>query len=149
MKNPGRGLSFTCNRRTFFRALVQEVVVTHDAFKGKQSCRLIDLADLADDQLAQVCPLVSGDYEILVDQDYVWARYRLEEQTPVKLFATKKENLTAFNMFNGYHSLDEIARCLAQEMAWDEPAAFVHSRDLFFSLVRRSVCLPKAPLESW
>ena len=71
MKNPRRNLSFTCDRRTFFRALVQEVVVTHDALKGRQSCRLLDLNDLPDEQLAQVCPIVNEACEILVDQDYV------------------------------------------------------------------------------
>jgi hypothetical protein len=145
-KHPRRDLSFVCSRRTFFRALFQEALVIHGSVKGGQGGRLSELGSLSDEQLAGLKPVVSQDCEILVDQDHVWAKYELKEQSPVRLFSIEEEGqLMAFNMFNGLHTLGEIGSHLAQEMAWDESTAFAYVRDLFLTLVERAVCHPKDP----
>lgn len=141
-------LSFTCNRRTFFRALFQEAAVIRGSLKGGQGFRLSELGSLPDDQLAHVEPVVHPHYEIFVDRGDVWARYKLKEQTPLKLFsADEKENLASFNLFDGRHNLGQISSHLAREMGWDEARAFAHVRLLFLSLAQRMVCVPKGPPE--
>jgi hypothetical protein len=144
MKQPPRDLSFTCSRRNFWRALLQEIFVIYGSVKGGQGGRLSELGSLSDDQLAQVRPIVNPDCEIFVDQGHVWSRFKKTEAT-VKLFPLEKENLAAFNLFSGRHSLGEIGSLLAQEMCWDEVTSFAHVRDLFLSLVSRLVCVPKDP----
>lgn len=141
-------LSFTCNRRQFFRALFQEVAVARSSLKGKLGYRLSELGSLPDHQLAQIRPVVNRDYEIFVDQGYVWARYKLKKQVPLKLFSVEeKESRVTFNLFDGRHSLGEIGDHLAQEMEWEQAQAFASVRDLFLSLVESMICLPKNPLE--
>ncbi|MBC8248847.1 MAG: hypothetical protein H8E90_04150 [Anaerolineales bacterium] len=149
MNHPRRDLSFTCSRRKFWPALLQEAFVLFGSVKGRQGCRLSELGSLPDDQLAQVKPIVNPNYEILLDQGYVWARYRSRpEEAPLRLFSTEQqEDLVVFNQFNGQHDLGQIGDRLSQEMGWDEAAAFAHARDLFLSLVRRLVCVPKDPLD--
>lgn len=144
MKQPRRDLSFTCSRRDFWRALLQEFFVIYGSAKGGQGGRLSELGSLPDDQLAQVRPTVNPDCEIFVDQGHVWSKNKKTEVI-TKLFPTDEENLTAFNLFNGRHRLGEIGERLSQEMGWDEVTAFAHVRDLFLSLVSRLVCVPKDP----
>lgn len=147
-KHPRQDLSFTCSRRQFFRALFQEAAVIRDSLQGREGYRLSELGSLPEHQLAQVKPVVNRDYEVFVDQGHVWARYKIKEQAPLKLFSVEeKEKRVVFNMFDGRHSLGEIGDRVAQEMEWDEARAFAHVRDLFLSLVGPMVCVPKAPLE--
>jgi hypothetical protein len=146
MKHPRRDPSFTCSRRTFFRALFQEAVVVRGTLKGGQGYRLSELGGLPDHRLAQVRPIVNPDCEIFVDQDYVCSKSK-KTGTTLKLFPMEQENLVTFNMFDGRHDLDQIGSRLAQAMGWDEVRAFAHARDLFLSLVRQVVCVPKDPPE--
>jgi hypothetical protein len=142
----GRGLSFVCSRRDFWPALLHEIRVLYGSIQGGQGCRLSELHDLPDEQLAQVRPVVNPEYEIFVDRDYVCCRARGTERTR-KLFAMKKENLVTFNQFNGRQDLGQIGVRLAQEMGWDECQGCAYARELFLALVDRLVCFPRDPLE--
>jgi hypothetical protein len=147
-KHPREDLSFTCNRRTAFGALLQEAVAIHAAIKGAPVCRIAELGSLPDEKLARVRPVVNSSFEINLAQGCVWAKYTPKEKPPQKLFAmAERENLLAFNMFDGTHTLGEIASRMAQEMDWEEAQAFAHLRDFFLTLVKRAVCLPKDPVE--
>lgn len=138
---------FTYNRRQFWRALLQEVFVFSGSVKGGQAHQLSELSSLPDHQLARVKPVVNPEYEIFVDQDHVWSKHKKTEAT-LRLFPTNKENLAAFNLFNGMYSLGEIGQQLSQEMNWDEARAFAHARDLFLSLAIHLVCVPRDPFDS-
>jgi hypothetical protein len=146
MKHPRRDLPFTCSRRDFWRALLQEVFVISGSLKGRQGYRLSELGSLPDDQLAQVRPIMNPDHEIFVDQGHVWSKCEKTETT-LKLFPVEKENLAAFDLFDGRHTLGEISERLSQEMGWGEARGFAHVRDLFLSLVSRLVCVPGNPLD--
>jgi hypothetical protein len=146
MKHPRRDLSFTCSRRNFWQALLQEGFVIFGSLKGGQGYRLSELGSLPDDQLAQVRPIVNPDHEIFMDQGHVWSKCEKTEAT-LKLFPMEKENLVAFDLFDGKHNLGEIGERLSQEMGWDEARGFAHVRDLFLSLVSRLVCVPRDPLD--
>lgn len=148
IKHPRRDLPFTCSRRTFFRALFQEAAVIRGSLKGKPGFRLSELGSLPDDELAQVKPMVHPQYEIFTDEGNVWARYKLKERAPLKLFSTEeRENLVPFTMFDGQHTLGEISSHLAQEMGWTQVRALAHVRDLFLSLVTPMICVPADPPE--
>jgi hypothetical protein len=142
---PRRELPFACSRRSFLPALLRETIVTLDMSRGGRGGRLSDLGKLSDDELARIKPLVNPAYEILVQDDQVWARYRATDKV-VRLFAAEeKANLVTFNLFDGRHSLGEIGKRLAKEMGWDMAQGFAHTRDLFLTLVSHLVCLPKDP----
>ena len=134
-----------CSRRNLWRALLQEAFVTQDALRGQPGFRLSELGSLPDEQLAQIRPIVNPEYEIFVEEGYVCSRYKKTKATQ-KLFPLKRENVVAFDLFNGQHSLAEVGARLAQEMGWDEARGFAHARDLFLSLVERLACVPANPL---
>jgi len=143
--NQRRDPSFTCTRRQFWRALVQEMFVISGTIKGGQAHQLSELGSLPDHQLAQIRPIVNPEYEIFVDQGHVWSR-RKETQAILQLFPTAPENLLVFNLFNGQHSLGTIGEYLAQEMSWDAAHGFAYARNLFLFLVSHLVCVPGNPL---
>ena len=146
MTQPRRDIPITCTRRQFWRALLREIVVTRGVIQGKSEGRLADLGSLPDDRLALVRPIMNPSYEIFVDQAHVWCKHTKTGAT-IKLFPIEKENLAVFNLFNGEHTLGEIARRVSQEMSWDQARGFAHTRKLFLSLVSHLVCVPKDPPE--
>jgi hypothetical protein len=146
MNHPRGDLPFICNRRGFWRALLNEALVLSDSLRGTPPFKLSELGSLPDNQLAQIKPIVSPDYRIFVDQGHVCSRGK-KSGLVLKLFPIAKQNLLAFNLFDGKHDLAEIGERVSQEMDWDEAKGFAHTRDLFLSLVRRLVCVPKDPIE--
>jgi hypothetical protein len=138
-------LAFTCSRRDFWPALIEELLVIRDSVRGKPGFRLAGLSELPDERLAPIRPIVNPQYEILVEGEYVCCRAREKGETR-RLFGTQKENVFAFNHFNGQHTLGTIGARLAQEMGWEEAQGFAHARDLFLALVERLVCVPEGPL---
>lgn len=135
-------------RRTFLRAMLQELPVLYGTIKGGQGLRLIDLLDLPDHQMARIRPVVNPDYAIAVKDNAVWAQYRHKQEMPIRLFGTDEEaRLQAFNLFNGEHTLGEIGRQLAQTRGEDETAMFACAKELFLALVRHMVCIPRDPLK--
>ena len=145
MKQQDSELPFKVSRRQFWRALLQEVVVTYDAFKGREGYALSELANLPDEQMARVKPVLHPDCETFVEQGYMWGRCKQTEAT-LKLFPVVRENMMAFELFDGQHDLGEIGETVAQEMGWDTARGFAHARKLFLLLVSRLVCVPKGPL---
>jgi hypothetical protein len=146
MNHPRRDLPFTCSRRGFWRALLNEALVFSDSLKGTPPFKLSELGSLPDNQLAQIKPIVSPDYRIFVDQGRVRGRGK-KTGVVLKLFPIAKQNLLVFNLFDGKHDLGQIGERVSQEMGWDEAKGFAHTRDLFLSLARRLVCVPQDPIE--
>ena len=127
--------------------LLREVLVTRRALQGSPVHRLDELADLPDEAMAQIKPVLNPEYEILLRDDAVWWRHR-ETAIERELFATVPENVVAFNLFDGRHSLEHIGRQLAQEMGWEEAHAYAHARDLFLTLFATLVFVPANPLST-
>jgi len=141
-------LDFTCDRRAFFRVLFQEAAVFRGSVKGRGSgARLSELGSLPDEHLAQIRPVINPDSEVFTQEASVWSRSK-KMGTVIQLFPTTRENMIVFDMFDGEHTLAEIAGRLAQEMGWDPAAAFAHTRELFLSLVQHVVCIPRDPPQS-
>jgi len=136
---------FACTRRQFLPALLREVLVTLGMLRGGQGARLADLSHLPDEQLAHLRPIVNPACAITVDEDQVWARHK-KTGTAVRLFAVEEaDKLTAFNRFDGEHTLAEVGALLAEERGWDQAQGFALARDLFLELAGRLVCLPRDP----
>jgi hypothetical protein len=138
-------LPFKVSRRQFWRALLQEVVVTYDAFKGRDGFALSELGKLPDEQMARVKPILHPDCETFVEQGYVWSRCKETEAT-FRLFPVVRANMMVFERFDGQHDLGEIGEYVGREMAWEPARGFAHARKLFLLLVSRLVCVPKDPL---
>jgi hypothetical protein len=137
--------AFVCSRRAFLPSLLREAVVTLGMMRGGYGGRLSELGELPPEQLARIRPVLNPAYEILVEQDQVWAR-EIKTDRIVELFSVEDtENLAAFNLFNGKMTLGEVGARLSQELDWDETTAFAHVRDLFLSLVVHLVCVPRDP----
>jgi hypothetical protein len=144
MSNRQSELPIKVSRRRFWRALLQEVVVTYGSLKGRPGYALSDLGRLSDQQLARIKPILHPDCETFVDQGYMWSRCK-ETEAILKLFPIVRENMMAFERFDGQHDLGEIGEHVGQEMGWDAARGFAHSRKLFLLLVSRLVCVPKDP----
>jgi len=137
--------AFTCTRRGFLPVLLREAIVTLGMLRGGEGCRLSELESLPDEQLASIKPIMNPAFEIGVEDEHVLARYR-ETGATVNLFAVDETAaLTAFNLFDGRHTLDEAGARLADQMDWDKGAGFAYARDLFLELVENLVCVPKDP----
>ena len=102
------------------------------------------VAGHTDEALARLRPVVNPDCRITIQAGQVCARSK-EKEEAVPLFPAAQENLTAFNLFDGRHTLAEAGRWVAAQMDWEESKAFAHARDLFLSLVARLVCVPGNP----
>jgi len=141
VKDIPTGYRVTCTRRQFWRALLQELFVVSGSARGGQGAALANLGSLPTAQLAQMHPKVNPDCRISTEDDNVWAQ---SEKTGArgKLFAATRENLLAFNRFDGQHTIGEIGRLVAAELGWTEDRAFALVRDLFLSLASRAVCVP-------
>jgi hypothetical protein len=136
---------FTCSRREFLPSLVKETIVTLGMLRGGRGGRLSELADLPDEQLALIKPVVNRAFEIHVEEDQVLGRHK-ESGVVLTLFSVEEsERLAAFNLFDGKRTLGQVGRLLAEELGWDESRAFTEARGLFLSLVSHLVCVPKEP----
>ncbi len=137
-------IRFTCSRRQFWRALLQEAIVSYESARGREGVRLSDLGSLPDEQLAELRPMLSSAYTVTIRSGQVCSRSKATGEVAA-LFPKAPENLAAFNLFDGRHSLREAGRRVAEEMGWDERRGFAHARELFIALVARQICVPKDP----
>lgn len=139
-------LRFLYSRRSFWRALFQELLVVSGVLHGRGEGRLEDLGSLPDEELAKMRPIVHPACEIFVDGDYVWSRSRRKDA--VRLFRSDDApNWIVLGMFDGARTLGEIGACLAEEMGREEAWGFARARELFLLLVNRLICIPKDPPE--
>jgi len=144
-KHSRNAQAFTCTRRGFLPVLVREAIVTLGMLRGGEGCRLSELESLPDEQLASIKPMINPAFEIGVEAEHVLARYK-ETGATVRLFAVDEiAALTAFNLFDGRHTLDEAGARLADQMDWDRGAGCAYARDFFLQLVENLVCVPKNP----
>lgn len=144
-RRPDQRPPFTCSRREFLPSLLKETVVTLGMLRGGRGGRLAELGSLPDDELALIKPIVNPAFEIYVENDWIWSRYK-ETGAAIQLFSVEERaSLVTFNLFNGIHNLDQIGRLLSEELGWDEAEGFAYARELFLSLVSHLVCIPKEP----
>lgn len=140
------GLGFDLSRRDFFRALFLEARDLSGVTRGQRSFALSDLAELPDDELARLIPMVQPVFAVYVEDEYILARHG-ETGNVVELCPSARENILALNLFNGQIGLGTAGRRLALQMEWDESRGYEHVKGLFLSLVGRLICVPRNSLE--
>ncbi len=141
-----RGIRYTYGRRQLWRALLQEVIVSCTSVRGRQGVRLSQLGELSDETLGGLRPAVVPGWQMTLRQGQVCGRAKGKEEA-VPLFAATPENLAAFNLFDGQHTLREAGAQVAAQLGWEEARGFRHARGLLLELVARLVCLPANPPE--
>jgi hypothetical protein len=140
-KFPRRPLVSGVTRRRLWSALTTEFLVYSGKGRGGTACKLADLGELPDEQLAEVVPEVVPGCEIAVRGGFAWGRPPLAGR-PIELFPLDSPALTAFNLFNGLTPLGEAGVRLAQASGWDEARSFAYVRGLFLCLVMAGICRP-------
>lgn len=135
----------TAGRRAFFKLFAAECFALVEEFRGRPQLRLGDLADLPDERLGAIMPMIGDGWEILLGETRVCARER-DGDREVTLFERTAPDIFAYNRFNGRNEIEEIARLLAEEMGWDEQRAFGHVRALFLSMLEQGVAVPANPV---
>jgi hypothetical protein len=79
------------------------------------------------------------------ERERILHAYRTDGEGKVDLgvaMACSPENAAAFALFDGRHTLAEIAGVLAEKTSWDPLRARDHVRGLFVNLLNRGVCIP-------
>lgn len=139
---PRANLPVHYNRRQFWSALRMGVEVTAGRTEGGVALTLSELGQWPDERIFGISPVVVPGCEITVKAEMVWGKPS-SASAPVSLFPLDSPALSAFNLFNGLNTLDEVSHALAETMGWDIERAFAYARGLFLSLVMAGVCIPK------
>lgn len=136
--------TINCGRRAFFPLLLQEILVTVGSARGTPGYAIADLANLPDEQLAVIRPVINPDFQIRVVDGHVCSQLKNQEDAPLRShFPTTPENLAVFNGINGELTLREIAVLAAAALAWEEDRAFDHVRAVFLALADHMVAVPQ------
>jgi len=137
--------AFSCCRRRFLPALVQETLVTLGMMRGGQGGRLSDLSSLSDAELAPLRPVLNRAFSIAIEDDQVWAQDRSTGARTWIVACDDRAALGAFNLFDGEHSLGKIGLSVARQEGWVETRGFALARALFLRLVPALICVPRDP----
>jgi hypothetical protein len=129
------------DRRRFFKQFIGETVALIDEMQGRPQCKLTDLWELSNQELAVMIPQVCSGVEIVPADGVICARLP-ENEGLLTLFASSKENLSIFNGFNGVNSIGRIAGELSVRTGFDMEESYERVRSLFLQTVRLRVCIP-------
>jgi hypothetical protein len=139
---PREAEPISTSRRGLLRALMSEVHAYSGKVDGKPILKLADLAALTDEELAIIRPVRVNECKINLREKMVWA-FPPDRIEPLLLFPIDSPALRAFNLFDGFHTLEEISQALVEETAWAREKAWAYTRGLFLYLVNAHVCVPK------
>jgi hypothetical protein len=131
---------FTLSRRGLARATIEWFRASSVAGE-LPALALGELGTLPDKELAELTPAIVPGCGISVLEGAVWGLPPGSE-TPVRLLATTRSGLRAFNAMDGRTNIREIARLVAAETGWPHDRAFAFARGLFLHLVGLRVCTP-------
>lgn len=132
-----RGIS----RRDFISNPFKRIFTQGDSQQKGGVHRLIDLRELADEEMATIKPRVAANCKISIEGDQVMATINFP------LFPVGDDQLPIFNQFNGQQSVAQISQKLAGQFNIDYADAYLIVRDVFISLAMRQVCTPSDPLD--
>lgn len=106
------------------------------------------MAELPDETLAGLTPCINPEFKILVQEGNICAQSKVTE-TVITLFPKDLQILAVFNQINGKKTLAQIAAAAAAQLGWEDDAeTFGFVRDVFLSMAKHRVSLPKDPPES-
>ena len=129
------------DRRRFFKQFIGETVALIDEMQGKPQCKLVDLWEFSNQELAVIVPQVCPGVEIVPADGMICARLP-ENEGLLTLFASSEENVSIFNGFNGVNSIGRIAGELSVRTGFDMEESYARVRGLFLKTVSLQVCIP-------
>jgi hypothetical protein len=137
-------------KRVFARRLINETLSFLDQLRGQpdaQHKRLLhDVGSMPFEQIRDV-GMVSSPGVVLESRDDGLHASRPTPAGVVDLGVAMEltaANTLTFNMFDGRHTLAEVADALATAMSWERETAQAHVRTLFVHLLMKGVCVPSA-----
>ena len=139
---PHKPLPIPISRRKMIPALADEFVAQSQKSGGKRVVSLADLGACADEELKTIIPLMQRGNKITVREGSVFGESQLTGKS-YRLFTVPSPALSAFNLMNGYNTLEQIASALEKETGWESVRAFAFARGVFLSLVVAGLCAPK------
>ncbi len=129
------------DRRRFYKQFIGETVALIEEMQGKPQCKLTDLWELSNQELAVIIPQVCPGVEIVPADGMICARLP-ENEGLLALFASCEENVSIFNGFNGVNSIGRIAGELSVRTGFDMEESYARVRRLFLQTVSLRVCIP-------
>jgi len=147
-KFPRGNLALGVSRRGFLTALKTEVLVLGGKNEGGLAFKLSELGSWSDQELSEVIPQIKPGSVIQVQDGYVLgyhpetAREKFVSK-PLILFPLDSPALYAYNLMNGFTTLDQVSSRLADETGWDTIQSFAYVRGLFLWLVWLGICVPR------
>jgi hypothetical protein len=121
--------------------LLREARVLSSTLKGGRSFALSELAELPDEQLKALIPLVRPVFDVFVEGERLVARHK-EAGSIIELGPATREQVMALNLLAAETRLEVAGRRMARQMGWQEERGFAYVKDLFLSLVAHLVCVP-------
>jgi len=128
-------------RRHFFRLFAGETVALIDELQGTPQCRLVDLWELPNAELAALVPQICPGVDIVPQDGRTCARIPGNGDL-LALFISDEESEFIFNRFDGLHTIGQIACELGTALAVSEEESLARVRTLFLRLVRMKACIP-------
>ncbi len=132
------------SRRYFFRDLLSETIGTMEEIRGIRQCDLGEITKLPDSSIGKMIPIAAGR-----------GAYRLSEDTLIKSSGEGRPDVLvrrfhevenqALHLFDGRHSLEQIAEELAYHYLLNPKDAFRLVKSLFSEMTGYGVFLPGSP----
>ncbi len=139
---PRQPLPEMISRRDLLSALVTKIKVESRKNQGQRVLNLSELGNLSDEKLAPLIPMVLENSIISVKDDFVIGQPP-GSAISHQLFPVHSPAMTAFDLINGFNTLEQISTRLANETGWANPRCFAYTRGLFLALVVAGLCRPK------
>ncbi len=139
---PRADLRFPISRRQFWKSIFANWEVFRGTGKGGHAFTLAGLGSLPDEQLATFRPAMVPHCRLSMHDNFVWGQPPTAKQAR-KLFPSESPALTAFNLFNGRLTLDEVSQRLAEQLGWEAAYSFAYARGVFLALVQVGICQPQ------
>jgi len=129
-------------RSKLLAAFADELTAQSQKAAGKRVLQLSDLGTCPDEELRPMIPIMLPKSKISIKDGFVIGASSMTGKS-YRLFPIASPALTAFNLINGFNTLEQISQRLEQETGWEAARSFAYTRGLFLSLVVGGLCMPK------
>jgi hypothetical protein len=141
-KFPRADLRFSISRRQFWKSIFANWEVFRGKGRGGHAFTLANLGSLPDEALGPFKPAMVPGCRLSMRDNFVWGQPPTVQRL-LKLFPSDSPALTAFNLFNGQLTLDEVSGRMAEQMGWAAAYSFAYTRGVFLTLVLAGLCQPQ------
>jgi hypothetical protein len=135
------------SRRNFFRTFFSETIATVEEIRGIPQCSLAELSTLSEDTWRKTVPLAAnpGVYRVAGE---CLLRTDGKQRTGDLVRRFHEIEDRALQLFDGHHSLSQVAEELTYHYLLDPEEAFQSVKSLFNEMAGYRVYLPESPSET-